>query len=171
MQDRTAVEMKAALSSANGTMKEGPSKGSQEEGYRYANSREAISSKYAAFRELGRQASKANPLTEKNISAAKVSLLDGGDPQSAATAAGPSAGLASRWESMKNGFQTFKANMGARGFLPLRQNQETDLGSRASSHESLDDIFQRLKRPSVDHDSNGYEDDDGSEITRSGPSR
>lgn len=171
VQDRTAVEMKAALSSANGTIKEGPSKGSREEGYRYASSREAISSKYAAIREQGRQASKANPSTEKNISAAKVSLLDDGDSQSAATAAGPSAGLTSRWESMKNGFQTFKANMGARRFLPVRQNQETDLGSRASSHESLEDIFQRLKRPSVDHDNYSYEDDDGSEITRSGHGR
>lgn len=173
MQDQTAVEMKTAMSSANGITKVGPSKASREEGHRYANSREAISSKYAAIREQSRQASKANPSTDKNISAAKVSLLDSGDSRADTNTMVPPTGLSSRWESMKNGFQTFKANIGARKFLPLRQNQETDLGSRASSHESLDEIFQRLKRPSVDHDGYGDEDadGDGSEITRSGPGR
>ncbi|PKI39422.1 hypothetical protein CRG98_040180 [Punica granatum] len=168
--DPTAVEMKAATSSMHEITKEGPSKALREGGHRYANSREAIGGKYAAIREQSRQASKANP-SEKNISSAKVSLLDSRDSQSATTAAGPPAGLVSRWESMKNGFQTFKANMGARKFLPLRQNQETDLGSRGSSHESLDEIFQKLKRPSTDHDGYIDEDNDGLEITRSGPSR
>ncbi|KAK4755346.1 hypothetical protein SAY87_009103 [Trapa incisa] len=171
--DWTAVEVKTAMSSTNGTTKEGPSRAPREESHRYPNSREAMGSKYAAIREQSRQASKANPSADRNISAAKVSLLDSEDSRADANAMAPPMGLASRWESMKNGFQTFKANIGARKFLPPRQNQEIDLGSRASSHESLDEIFQRLKRPSVDHDRYADEavDDDGTEITRSGSGR
>ncbi|KAK4759518.1 hypothetical protein SAY87_022649 [Trapa incisa] len=174
--DRTAVEMKTAMSSANGTTQEGPSRAASEEGHRYPNSRESISRKYAAIREQqSRQASKANPSTE-NISSAKVYLLDSEDSRADSNTMVPPMGISSRWASMKNGFQTFKANIGARKFLPLHQNQETDLGSRVSSHESLDEIFQRLKQPSVDNDSYADEvvdddDDDRSEITRSGLGR
>jgi hypothetical protein len=82
------------------------------------------------------------------------------------TTGGPSSGLASTWASMKTGFQSFKANVGAKKFLPLRQIQETKLVSRISSSESLDEIFQRLKRPSGDNrrSSSDDDDEDGTEI-------
>jgi hypothetical protein len=48
----------------------------------------------------------------------------------------------------------------------LRQIQETKLVSRISSSESLDEIFQRLKRPSGDNrrSSSDDDDEDGTEI-------
>lgn len=113
------------------------------------SSREAIGNKYAAFREQRGQASKTKP-EEKSTTSSKVSLLDGGDTQSN-NAAKPPSGLASTWQTMKTGFQSFKANIGTKKFMPLRQAEENKL-SRDSSSESLDEIFQRLKRPSLDHD-------------------
>lgn len=167
--DRTLVEMKATSSlsaeGANGT----PSKSSKED-RRYSSSKEAISNKYAAIREQSRQASfNTNPV-EKNISAAKVSLLDGDNSNPDNTSGGSPTGLSSKWESMKNGFQNFKANIAAKKFIPIRQVQDTIDLSRASSNESLDEIFQRLKRPSVDHVSYVDEDEDDRE-GKSGPSR
>ena len=120
-------------------------------------SKEAISNKYAAVRAQSRH---ANTRPVENIASAKVSLLDGGSSHSHNTTAGPLAGLAFKWESMKNGFQSFKANIGAKKFLPLRQTQEPQLVSRNSSSQSLDEIFQRLKRPSADHGSLSDDDDD-----------
>ncbi|KAM0971180.1 hypothetical protein ACFX13_019405 [Malus domestica] len=169
--DRTHVELKATTSlgteGADGT----PSKSLKEESRsRYGSSKEAISNKYAAIRDQTRQSSSnANPV-EKNISAAKVSLLDEGNSNPDSTAGGLPTGLSSKWESMKNGFQNFKANIAAKKFIPLRQVQDTEDLSRASSNDSLDEIFQRLKRPSVDHVSYVDEDEDGME-GKSGPSR
>ncbi|CAI0474372.1 unnamed protein product [Linum tenue] len=78
-----------------------------------------------------------------------------------------SSGLTARWESMKNGFQTFKANIEAKGFLPLRQTHEpSKLVSHDSSPESLDEIFQRLKRPSVDDPGSLSGEDDAAGTTR-----
>ncbi|XP_048437918.1 LMBR1 domain-containing protein 2 homolog A-like [Pyrus x bretschneideri] len=167
--DRTHVELKATTSlgteGANGTS----SKSLKEESRsRYGSSKEAISNKYAAIRGQ-RSSSNANPV-EKNISAAKVSLLEEGNSNPDSTAGGLPTGLSSKWESMKNGFQNFKANIAAKKFIPLRQVQDTEDLSRASSNESLDEIFQRLKRPSVDHVSYVDEDEDGME-EKSGPSR
>ncbi|XP_004288162.1 PREDICTED: LMBR1 domain-containing protein 2 homolog A [Fragaria vesca subsp. vesca] len=134
-----------------------PSKSVTEESRRYSSSKEAISSKYAAIREQSRQGS-FNKNPEKNIIAsAKVSLLDAANPDN--TIEGSPTGLASKWVSMKNGFQNFKANIAAKKFIPLRQVQETVDMSRGSSSESLDDIFQKLKRPPSDHV--GYDDEDG----------
>lgn len=126
-------------------------------GQRYASSKEAISSKYAAIREESKHSSKPPlPVEKKNIiSPAKVSLLDSSST-AGSMGGGQASGIASKWESMKMGFQSFKANLGTKGFTPLRQtaSQESPSlhGSRGSSHESLDEIFQRLKRPSLDHE-------------------
>ncbi|XP_021273812.1 LMBR1 domain-containing protein 2 homolog A isoform X2 [Herrania umbratica] len=150
--DRTVVEMKATATSAADGMKGSPSRPLKEVTHKYGTSREAISSKYAAMREQSRQV--PHPKTaESNITSAKVSLLEAGKSHSSNQKGAPSSGLASTWLSMKSGFQNFKANMEAKRFLPLRQNQETKLVSRVNSSdsESLDEIFQRLKRPSVDH--------------------
>ncbi|KAK7247392.1 hypothetical protein RIF29_42275 [Crotalaria pallida] len=125
---------------------------------RFSSNREAISSKYAAVRQQSRQAYKSKP-DETNIASAKVSLLDQSNTRSGNTAGVSSSVLASKWHSMKTGFQSFKANMGAKGYLPLRQTEEDKI-SRASSSESLDDIFQRLKQPSLDQGRRIYNDDD-----------
>ncbi|XP_017969356.1 PREDICTED: LMBR1 domain-containing protein 2 homolog A isoform X2 [Theobroma cacao] len=150
--DRTVVEMKATTTSVADGMKGSPSRPLKEETHKYGTSREAISNKYAAMREQSRQVPHPK-LVENNITSAKVSLLEAGKSHSSNQKGGPSSGLASTWLSMKSGFQNFKANVEAKKFLPLRPNQETKLVSRVNSSdsESLDEIFQRLKRPSVDH--------------------
>lgn len=170
--DRTAVEMKATTSLINDGVKGSPSKPSKDETRKYGSHREAISNKYAAIREQSKQtSSNTKKPVEQSIASAKVSLLDAGEPQPSSNPAGGPSGLASKWESMKSGFQSFKANLGNKKFLPLRQIQETKLVSRVSSSESLDEIFQRLKRPSADHESNSDDDAAGMEIRNSGSSR
>ncbi|KAF8012253.1 hypothetical protein BT93_I0398 [Corymbia citriodora subsp. variegata] len=167
--DTAAVEMKSA-SSIHETTKESSSRSAREDGHRYGTSREAMSNKYAAIREQSRQQLKANP-AEKNITSAKVSLLDDGKSQSGISSGEPSSGIAAKWQSMKTGFQSFKANIGARRFIPLREAQESSSLTHNSSHESLDEIFQRLKRPSLEHGNQSDRDEDGSEISVSRPSR
>ncbi|XP_048432146.1 LMBR1 domain-containing protein 2 homolog A-like isoform X2 [Pyrus x bretschneideri] len=166
--DRTHVELKATTSlgteGANGTASKSLS---DESRIRYGSSKEANSNKYAAIRDQSRQSSSN---TNQNISAAKVSLRDEGNSNPDSMAGGLHTGLSSKWESMKNGFQNFKANIAAKKFIPLHQVQDTVELSRASSNESLDEIFQRLKRRSVDHVSYVDEDEDGME-GKSGPSR
>ncbi|KAK0604998.1 hypothetical protein LWI29_021756 [Acer saccharum] len=156
--DRAAVEMKATSNSVTNGVNRNPSKPLKEEARKYGTSREAISNKYAAIREQNRHASSPKPV-EQSIASAKVSLLDANNSQSSDTTAGSTSGLASKWESMKTGFQSFKANIGAKKFIPLRQTQEPDLVSRADSSESLDEIFQRLKRPSGDSETYGNRGD------------
>ncbi|KAM7276825.1 hypothetical protein ACFE04_018691 [Oxalis oulophora] len=148
--DRTTVEMKATATANTDTrlLKE-----DTHASHRYGSSREALSNKYAAIREQQtRQATNTRPI-EKNIASTKVSLLDADKTNLNNSAAGPSSGLVSTWQSMKTGFQSFKTNIGAKKFIPLRQNPETTLVSHTSS-ESLDEIFQRLKRPSGEHGDN-----------------
>nr|GMC83523.1 LMBR1 domain-containing protein 2 homolog A-like isoform X1 [Ipomoea batatas] len=60
----------------------------------------------------------------------------------------PSSRSNSTWESVKNGFLSFKSNIEARRFIPLRQGPEA-MHSHASP-ESLDEIFERIKKPSAD---------------------
>ncbi|WCJ31934.1 LMBR1-like membrane protein [Euphorbia peplus] len=132
-QDKTPLEMKGTTSLITDDKRGSASTPSKEDGRRYNNSREAMTNKYAAFRE---QSS-----SESNV-----------------TTGGPSSGLSSKWESMKNGFQSFKTNIGAKKFLPLRQIQETKLVSHSSSSESLDEIFQRLKKSSPKPENNSDED-------------
>ncbi|KAL4353518.1 hypothetical protein GQ457_06G043660 [Hibiscus cannabinus] len=160
--DRTVVEMKAATTSATGGIKGSPSRPMKDETRKHASSREAISNKYAVMREQGRQMPNPKPM-DNSITSAKVSLLE---------ASNSSSGLASTWRSMKSGFQTFKANVEARKFLPLRQNQEGRLipAINSSDSESLDEIFQRLKRPSVDHNDE-YENEGETEIKIKGSTR
>ncbi|XP_019171618.1 PREDICTED: LMBR1 domain-containing protein 2 homolog A-like isoform X1 [Ipomoea nil] len=60
----------------------------------------------------------------------------------------PSSGSNSTWESVKNGFRSFKTNFEAGRFIPLRQVPEARHSD--ASPESLDDIFERIKKPSAD---------------------
>ncbi|XP_042005462.1 LMBR1 domain-containing protein 2 homolog A-like isoform X1 [Salvia splendens] len=54
-------------------------------------------------------------------------------------------GVASTWESMKTGFQNFKSRVDANRFIRL--GHDTD-HRHTSSPESLDEIFERISRPS-----------------------
>ncbi|XP_057541843.1 uncharacterized protein LOC130820472 [Amaranthus tricolor] len=151
---KDAVEMKG--SSSTDDIKGSLVKTSKSETRQYSGSREAISHKYAVLREQNKQSSSAKP-SENTIASAKVSLLNTETTNSASDQGRTSSGMSSTWQSMKAGFQNFKTNLESKKFLPLRQSQETKLLSHDSSSESLDEIFQRLKRPS---DSSSYVDDD-----------
>ncbi|KAI5669819.1 hypothetical protein M9H77_19672 [Catharanthus roseus] len=151
--DKNAVEMKGTSDLIKEDWKGSPSKPLNDQVRRYSGSKEAISSKYAVMREQSKQSSNAMPAEDRT--SAKVSLLEAGSSTSVQT------GLASKWASMKAGFQTFKANMEAKKFLPLRPHvEETKLLHRESSTESLDQIFQRLKRPTLRGEHNDEEEDE-----------
>ncbi|XP_047333996.1 LMBR1 domain-containing protein 2 homolog A-like [Impatiens glandulifera] len=95
----------------------------------------------------------------------------------------PATGIASStWESMKTGLQSLKTNIGgAKKFLPLKQVQDpAHYGGNSSSTESLDEIFQRLRRPTAEHRSirdDFFDDDDDAqdgrvmEVKKSGATR
>ncbi|WJX47512.1 hypothetical protein P8452_34190 [Trifolium repens] len=141
------VESSNNIMEENGVEMKGTTKIMKEETRRYSSSREAISSKYAAVRQQSGQASKLKAEI-RNLDSAKVSLLDKGDTHYGNTSG--TSGLGSTWQTLKKGFTSFKADIGgAKGFLPIRQTQQDSI-SRVSSSESLDDIFQRLKKPSTD---------------------
>ncbi|KAH6798311.1 LMBR1-like membrane protein [Perilla frutescens var. frutescens] len=159
-----AVELKVKSEFSKEDMKGSSSRPPRkDETQKYSGSKEAISTKYAAMREQSKSGSNKQPV--ESIASAKVSLLDAANSQPTNNSA-PS-GLASKWAaSMKQGFQNFKSNIEAKKFIPLRQAQEPKL-LRASSTESLDEIFQRLKRPDDDDDA----DEDNLEIKVSRPNR
>ena len=137
--------MKATSSLHENELKESSTASS--EARRYSGHREAISSKYAAIREQNRNTDNMNPVED-----AEASLLDASNSQATKDAGGPSSSLASKWATMKSGFQTLKTNIGAKKFLPLRQVEDPKPIPGVSSPESLDDIFKRLKRPNAKED-------------------
>ncbi|WVZ73576.1 hypothetical protein U9M48_021864 [Paspalum notatum var. saurae] len=124
---------------------------------KYADNRENIASKYTSIREQNRQTGKA---VKKEISSNSVSLLEERNPDQRSSAGVPPTGVSATWASMKIGFQNFKANMGSKKFLPLRQDPGFVPNSNASSPESLDDIFQRLKRRPANMPVDYLDDDD-----------
>ncbi|XP_040957796.1 LMBR1 domain-containing protein 2 homolog A [Gossypium hirsutum] len=67
--------------------------------------------------------------------------------------------LSLKWESMMSSLVNFKSILEVKNYLPLRQTEENTLSSVASSSESLDDIFQRLKRPTLDLRDYGADND------------
>ncbi|GJN29275.1 hypothetical protein PR202_gb17485 [Eleusine coracana subsp. coracana] len=87
---------------------------------------------------------------QKGTSSPPISIEDG-DPEnlsSAIVVPDPSVGAtSSTWAAMKTGLLNFKSNLGSKKFLRLSHSTKT------SATESLDEIFQRLKRhsSSVDH--------------------
>lgn len=148
--DKNAVEIKGNSETIKEDFEGSSSKPLTDQNRKYAGNKETISSKYAALREQSKHAKNMMPAEDKT--SAKVSLLEAGSSQPGRSPLVQTA-LVSRWASMKAGFQTFKANIEAKKFLPLRQQApETKLFHRESSSESLDQIFQRLKRPSTDHE-------------------
>ncbi|XP_052189190.1 uncharacterized protein LOC127799309 isoform X2 [Diospyros lotus] len=160
------VEMMAANSSSKANATGGTLTPFKEEGKRYGETRDVISQKYAAIRQHSREASKMK--ADDSIASAKVSLLEAGySDESSQAAAGPSSGLASTWASVKSGFRSFKVNVEAKKFLPLRKLQETKFisGAASSASDSLDDIFHRLERGNYSDE----DDEDQTEIRSSGP--
>ncbi|XP_019182862.1 PREDICTED: LMBR1 domain-containing protein 2 homolog A [Ipomoea nil] len=157
--DRSGFEMKTSDSNKE-DLKGSSSRHPKSEARRYSGSKEAISSKYAALKE---QSKPAVNTEQANVPSTKVSLLDAGTSKPIDSVKGPTGLLAARWASMKAGLQTFKTNLEAKGFpplrqvgefVPLRQSQDTPYLSRlsSSSSESLDEIFQKLKRPAAEDD-------------------
>ncbi|XP_057804023.1 uncharacterized protein LOC131019498 isoform X1 [Salvia miltiorrhiza] len=69
-----------------------------------------------------------------------------------------SSGITSTWESLKTGFHNFKSRVDANKFIRLGQAHDTD-HFRTSSPESLDEIFERISRPSARHTSIGDDHD------------
>jgi hypothetical protein len=124
---------------------------------KYANSRETIASKYTSIREQNRQSGKA---VKKEISSNSVSLLEERSSEQRSNTGIPPTGVSATWASMKIGFQNFKANLGSKKFLPLRQDPGFVLNFSVSSPESLDDIFQRLKRRPANVPVDYLDDDD-----------
>lgn len=126
-------------------LKRGTLTSQKEENRKYGNSREVIAHKYAVRKQ-------SNPVSV-DPSPASVSLLES-EKSNNNTNMGPTNGLGSTWANMKSGFQNFKANMNSRKFLPLRQMEPGPTNhTRASSSESLDEIFKRLnKRPNDAND-------------------
>ncbi|XP_057495768.1 uncharacterized protein LOC130780780 [Actinidia eriantha] len=152
---KVAVEMKATTSLIEDEQRDilKPSRGEAQ----HQTTRESIGRKYTAVRTQQSKQQTSQNLMEKGASSLNTDLSDAGNSQN--TTVGSSTGLASTWESMKTGFQSFKSNIGAKKFLPLRQVQDTK-HFRVSSSESLDEIFHRLKQPTTDHRSYGHDDDD-----------
>ncbi|XP_021725423.1 LMBR1 domain-containing protein 2 homolog A-like [Chenopodium quinoa] len=167
-----AVEMKG--SSSMNDIKGSMGKTSKSEAWQSIGNREVIGHKYAVMREQNKQTSSSKP-AENTIAAAKVSLLNSETSSSANDLRRTSSGMSSTWQSMKMGFNNFKTNLEAKKFLPLKQSQEPKLLSHNSSSESLDEIFQRLKRPTVDSTTyvydDDYDDDNDTEIRKSGSKR
>ncbi|XP_012572214.1 uncharacterized protein [Cicer arietinum] len=147
--EENGVEMKGTSTLINAEINGRLSKTMKEETRRYSSSREAISSKYAAVRQQSGLTSKYKA-EETNLDSAKVSLLDHGNTSE-------TSGLVSTWQTLKKGFQSLKTDIGAKGFLPVRQTQQNRI-TRVSSSESLDDIVHRLKQPSMDQVFNNDED-------------
>lgn len=108
--------------------------------------------KEEALIDTSREAINNMDLVEKNVTS---STADSSNLQN--VTAGSSSRFASKWEAMKTGFQNLKSNIVAKRFIPLRQGQETKI-DHVSSSESLDEIFERLKQPTMNR--RGYYNDD-----------
>ncbi|CAH1427770.1 unnamed protein product [Lactuca virosa] len=135
----TSVEIESGNSSSMGRYEVKSKLLSSESSSRHQRSREAITSKYAAIREQTRQTSNHN--INNNISSTKVSLLDA----NTITGSPSSSKLSSTWSSMKSGLQNWKLNINSKQYIPLLQVDDSK-----SSSDSLDEIFNKLKRPVVE---------------------
>ncbi|KAG8498111.1 hypothetical protein CXB51_007301 [Gossypium anomalum] len=113
----------------------------------HVTSRETIIKKHSSTREhQNKQASNTKSTLEESTSFKSVMRPT-------------SEKLSSKWESMKSGLVNFKSILEVKNYLPFRQTEENTLSSIASSSESLDDIFQRLKRLTLDLRDYGADND------------
>lgn len=113
-----------------------------------------VAQRYSPARE---QCSSPKPVeVQKGISSTSKS----NEPPCVSAAADSPAEAASRWASMKRGFQNLRATMGgSKKFLLLGLSPRA--GTNESATESLDEIFRKLKRHSSNADANRLDDDDG----------
>lgn len=121
--------------------------------------------KEEALIDTSREAINNMDLVKKNVTS---STADSSNLQN--VTAGSSSRFASKWEAMKTGFQNLKSNIVAKRFIPLRQGQETKI-DHVSSSESLDEIFERLKQPTMNCRGYYNDDDHGLEIREMRSSR
>ncbi|XP_059313771.1 uncharacterized protein LOC132064705 isoform X1 [Lycium ferocissimum] len=119
------------------------------------SSKEEISGKYKAKR--ARQMKRENSISSNGRSRDRP-LSSRDENSTMDVQVQPSRGLSSTWRSMQTGFRNFKSNMESKGFIPLHQQVQDAGHSRCSSTESLDEIFERIKRPGSE--STNYDSDD-----------
>ncbi|KAK4264948.1 hypothetical protein QN277_026061 [Acacia crassicarpa] len=117
LMERNGVEMRAN-SYLHEKMNGNPSRTRKDETRKYSLSKEAISNKYASLREKNGQTSRLRP-EDNNIASTTVPLLDQGDTDCDNTSGVVSSGLTSTWQTMKSGFQNFKANITDTGSLKM----------------------------------------------------
>jgi hypothetical protein len=100
--------------------------------------------KYSALRStnLNEEGSSKDFTLEKDSSS-----MTNDSHQDISLAPAPASVLASKWESMMHGFKNLKSNIDSNRFLPLSNSTHTSSINSTSSFESLDDIFERLRRP------------------------
>ncbi|WJX46547.1 hypothetical protein P8452_33337 [Trifolium repens] len=100
--------------------------------------------KYSALRStnLNEEGSSKDFSLEKDSSS-----MTNDSHQDISLAPAPASVLASKWESMMHGFKNLKSNIDSNRFLPLSNSTHTSSINSTSSFESLDDIFERLRRP------------------------
>ncbi|KAK2383518.1 LMBR1 domain-containing protein A [Trifolium repens] len=100
--------------------------------------------KYSALRStnLNEEGSSKDFTLEKDSSS-----MTNDSHQDISLATAPASVLASKWESMMHGFKNLKSNIDSNRFLPLSNSTHTSSINSTSSFESLDDIFERLRRP------------------------
>jgi len=121
-----------------------------------------VDHKYSSIREnpspSGHQSAKQ---VQKDTHSTSIVLEAGNSEEQSPVSAAPdsSAGVTSRWSSMKAGFQSFKSNASFKKLLPLNLSRT----SSSSSSGSLDEIFEGLKRHSSKRNAQvHYLDDDDS---------
>lgn len=111
-------------------------------------SRKIGSKKYVALRtNLNEEDSSKDSIQERASSSLTNDANDSNQDISSATSSSSSSSVASKWESMMHGFRSLRSNMDSNRFLPLSNAAHTSSLNSQSSFESLDEIFDRLKRP------------------------
>jgi len=83
-------------------------------------------------------------LTQEGVSSSFTSDINDSQSTSSAPSSSSSSVLASRWESMMDGFKSFRSNIDSKRFIPISNPPESILNSKSSS-DSLDEIFEKLK--------------------------
>uniref|UniRef100_A0A0C9S2R0 TSA: Wollemia nobilis Ref_Wollemi_Transcript_18715_2611 transcribed RNA sequence n=1 Tax=Wollemia nobilis TaxID=56998 RepID=A0A0C9S2R0_9CONI len=163
--NKSGAELKVALTK---DVKGSHSKIMKED-YQTLGSKGAIASKYAALREHQTKPSNLpSGLVQQERQDVRPPVQHGnsGDILNSRNQFDIPSGLTTKWQSMKSSFQNIKASIGARRFAPLRQSQEREqVRPQTSTTETLDTIFERLKRRKEDYENN--EDDSELRFVRS----
>ncbi|KAM0918110.1 hypothetical protein ACQ4PT_008768 [Festuca glaucescens] len=106
-----------------------------------------VDHKYSSIREHPSPSSHQSVKQVQKETHSTSILLEAGNSEKTSPVsveAEPSAGITSRWVSMKAGFQSFRSNASFKKLLPSSLSRT----SSSTSSESLDEIFEGLKRHS-----------------------